>query len=217
MTVFVKAWSAWSPGIETKEAWEAFARGEIELQDSSLHPELPFAPTMFKRRLSQLSRMAIQTGYEVLGKNTQIKITFASVYGEIAQQLHIALKLIETHQVSPAAFSLSVFNTPVAALSILTKNKAGYTAIFPGETAFRDGLIETVSAIKSKSDEERVLIYADEYIPEEYRKIATAKTMPFALAMRLSKKREGDAIELSNDINSYASPLEFIKKCLLKK
>jgi len=217
MKVYVKAWSAWAPGIETKEEWLSFIKENKSLSDSAESPELPFAPSLFKRRLSQLSRMVIQTGHSVAEHHDSLKITFASVYGEISQQLQIAKKLLDTHQVSPAAFSLSVFNAPVAALSILDKNTAGYTALFPGKDAFRLGLLDAAAAIQSGSDEERLFIYADEYIPEEYRSIISHMTYPFSLALVLTKKQDESIAELPSSLNQYDTALSFLKDLLVLK
>ena len=191
MPLYITRWSAWAPGIESDDDWKRWKRGELRLQNSPESPKLPFAPMLFKRRLSQLSRMVVQTGYSVLEKDAPAKITFASTYGELTRQLEISKQILDTGTVSPAHFSLSVFNAPVAALTILSKDTAGYAATFSGEHSFEDGLAEAASAILSESEESRIFIYGNENIPAEYAALAKDPVPPFAIAVKLSRISRG--------------------------
>ncbi len=185
-SVFVSAWSAWAPGIQSPDEWRAWAREGSALQAVSESPPLAHVDPLFKRRLSQLTRMAIQVGHEALAGQPPMKIAFASTYGEIGQQLKITDRLIAEGEVSPANFSLSVFNTPVAALSIAEKNTEGYVAVYPGKDAFRLGFIESASAILSGAERFRLFIAADELLPEPYAALEGGSPPPYALALVLS-------------------------------
>lgn len=200
--VYVSGWSAWSPGIQTPGDWVEWAREERELIRSAEIPPLGHVDAMFKRRFSQLTRMTIQVGHEALAGRPPMRIAFASVYGEIGQQLKITSKLIEENEVSPANFSLSVFNTPVAALTISENNTEGYVACYPGARAFRIGFFESAAAILSGSETCRLFITADEMLPEAYAGLQTEPDIPYALALVLSRSAEGDAIGV--DLEEFA-------------
>lgn len=165
-SVFAVGWSAWSPGLQTPADWNEWALGGRDLVSSGDVPPLEHVDSMFKRRFSQLTRMTIQVGHEALEGRSPMRIAFASVYGEIGQQFKITSRLIEENEVSPANFSLSVFNTPVAALTISEKNTEGYVACYPGTGAFRLGFLESAAAVLSGSERERLFIVADEKLPE---------------------------------------------------
>lgn len=195
--VYVAAWSAWSPGIESPEAWLAWARGEKSLQAVTESPPLAHVDPLFKRRLSQLTRMTIHVGHEALSGLPPMKLSFASMYGEIGQQYKITDRLISEGDVSPANFSLSVFNTPVAALSITEKNVEGYVAAYPGKDAFRLGFIESASAVLSGADRMRLLVVADECLPEAYAALEGGSLPPYALALVLSA--DGPGIKVPAD------------------
>lgn len=190
-SVFVSAWSAWAPGIQSPEEWRAWAQGERTLQSASDNPPLAHVDPLFKRRLSQLTRMTIQVGHEALAGQPPMKIAFASTYGEIGQQCKITDRLIAEGEVSPANFSLSVFNTPVAALSIAEKNTEGYVAVYPGKDAFRLGFIESASAILSGAERARLFITADELLPAPYAELEGGSPPPYALALVLSAGPSG--------------------------
>ena len=102
-------------------------------------PDVSFVPMLTRRRLSYISRMVVLVSDQVSrdkdgNKLTPCKVTFASQFGEISQQLKISQTLLDTGMVSPAHFSLSVFNASIANASILETNTAGYSAVFSGNS-----------------------------------------------------------------------------------
>lgn len=202
--VFVSSWNAWAPGIESREDWVAWARGEKAIEVSSKAPPVSHVDAMFKRRLSQLTRMTLHVGHEALKGRPPMRVVFASVAGEINQQYKITERLIEDGEVSPANFSLSVFNTPVAALSITEKNTKGYTACYPGDDAFVAGFLEASSSILSGTEEEVLLVVADEAVPDAYASLCDGWAIPYAIAFVLSREPAGLALPVSSgDIERY--------------
>ena len=140
-------------------------------------PDVSFVPMLTRRRLSYISRMVVLVSDQVSRDNegnklTPCKVTFASQFGEISQQLKISQTLLDTGMVSPAHFSLSVFNASIANASILETNTAGYSAVFSGKDAFTTGLTDCIAALESESADTRTFIFADELIPETYAPVA---------------------------------------------
>ena len=156
-------------------------------------PDVSFVPMLTRRRLSYISRMVVLVSDQVSRDNesnklTPCKVTFASQFGEISQQLKISQTLLDTGMVSPAHFSLSVFNASIANASILETNTAGYSAVFSGKDAFTTGLTDCIAALESESADTRTFIFADELIPETYAPVAG---VPYpnavcAIALRLT-------------------------------
>ncbi|MBR2089084.1 MAG: beta-ketoacyl synthase chain length factor [Fibrobacter sp.] len=157
-------------------------------------PDVSFVPMLMRRRLSYVSRMAVLVSDKVSrdkdgNKLEPCKVTFASQFGEITQQLKISETLIDTGMVSPAHFSLSVFNASIANASILESNTAGYSAVFSGKDAFTTGLTDCLAALENEPGDSRTFIFADELIPETYAPVAG---VPYpnavcAIALRLTK------------------------------
>ena len=156
-------------------------------------PDVSFVPMLTRRRLSYISRMVVLVSDQVSrdangNKLEPCKVTFASQFGEINQQLKISQTLIDTGMVSPAHFSLSVFNASVANASILEANTAGYSAVFSGKDAFSTGLSDCLAALEVEKADSRTFIFADELIPEVYAPVAG---VPYpnavcAIALRLT-------------------------------
>jgi hypothetical protein len=193
--VYISKWCFWSPGKGSEEA-----------------PPLPFVSQMLRRRLSQLSRMAMYAIHEVSQGRQQVKISFSSEYGEITQQLRISEEILEVQKVSPSKFSNSVFNTPVAMASIAEKNMQGYSAICAGKDSFYYGLCECLAALRCEADKERIFVHADELVPEPYQAFTGGANTPFVLALFLSLAQSENSLEVPE--NFSCSGLDFAKNFL---
>lgn len=199
MTIYVTKFAFYKPSPENP--------GEM--------PKLEYVDSLFRRRLSQVTRMTIEAVHS-LGSDVQnLKLCFASFRGEIARQLKINKGLVEDAGVLPAPFSLSVFNTPPAATTIALKMTAGYTAIYPSEDNFSSAFIAASSSVLSDSEENVIFAYADEKIPEEYKDCAGYnEELPLAFACVLSSKKTDGAIEINFDGDEFSqitsSPVNFL-------
>ena len=179
-------------------------------------PDVSFVPMLTRRRLSYISRMVVLVSDQVSrdangNKLEPCKVTFASQFGEINQQLKISQTLIDTGMVSPAHFSLSVFNASVANASILEANTAGYSAVFSGKDAFSTGLSDCLAALDIENANSRAFIFADELIPEVYAPVAG---VPYpnavcAIALRLTTD-ESKADPTLKNVN-VLSQLSYLK------
>ena len=182
-------------------------------------PDVSFVPMLTRRRLSYISRMVVLVSDQVSRNNdgnklTPCKVTFASQFGEISQQLKISQTLLDTGMVSPAHFSLSVFNASIANASILETNTAGYSAVFSGKDAFTTGLTDCIAALESESADTRTFIFADELIPETYAPVAG---VPYpnavcAIALRLTTdESKADPTFKNVDIAGQLAQLKMLR------
>lgn len=182
-------------------------------------PDVSFVPMLTRRRLSYISRMVVLVSDQVSrdkdgNKLTPCKVTFASQFGEISQQLKISQTLLDTGMVSPAHFSLSVFNASIANASILETNTAGYSAVFSGKDAFTTGLTDCIAALESESADSRTFIFADELIPETYAPVAG---VPYpnavcAIALRLTTdESKADPTFKNVDIANQLAQLKMLR------
>jgi hypothetical protein len=169
--IYISRFSAWAPGIENSKEWEEWALGKRDISPGSKSPDISFTEPMFRRRLSQISKMTIQVVHGLLPVVENTKMLFLSFRGELSLQYKVNKMLIEDNYIMPAAFSLSVFNAPAALASMAFGLKGGYTAIYPGENSFAAGLSLTEAAFLCGESEELIFVYADEEIPHEYKDI----------------------------------------------
>ncbi len=180
-------------------------------------PKLEFCDPLFKRRLSQVSRMTIQVVHDLIEKNPSArdsKLIFASFRGELSRQFKINKGLVEDADVMPAQFSISVFNTPPAAATIACGIKAGYTAVYPSKDNFNDALISAAAPVLSGTEKQVVFVYADENIIDEYKDNYFAPDgkrgncpLPVAFACVVRCDGEGKCVEIPS---AFADPEDFL-------
>lgn len=217
--LFLKDWSSWAPGLETREDWFAWASKAKDIQINKNIPELKHLSSVSKRRLSQLSKMVLEVGHHLLTGVDSCHLIFCSRHGEINQQNKITKGLIDSGEVRPSQFSLSVFNTPVSLLSIHENITEPATVLFSGKDSLSIGLISLTSQLNALKDKDVLLIFSDEALPEDYKKLYGEVSYPYAYACLFSscgcKKDRGIEISISNisdeKVREAVHPLEFLR------
>ena len=180
-------------------------------------PKLEFVDALFKRRLSQCTRMTIQVLHDLLEdfpEAKDFKQVFVSFRGEIEREFTINKGIIEDSEILPAGFSLSVFNAPIAAASLALKLKAGYSVIYPSKGDFYSAFLGAASAVLSGSEEKVVFVYADEYVPEQYGNLQPENNVGLAFACVLSATGTGNSVSINcaGSEKKLNNPLEFLEK-----
>lgn len=194
-----------------------FSKAHFYIADSNQKdscPKLEFTSPLFRRRLSQLTKMTVQVIHDLIEEYSlsDVKQIFISNRGELKREFSINEELIKDSEIRPASFSLSVFNTAIAQTTLALKLKAGYSVIFPSQNNFYDALQASFAPILCGDEKSLLVCYADECIPDEYTSLTEEKNqaMAFAFYISLEKKEGYKEIEISSlkDI----SPLELLEK-----
>ncbi len=221
-TVYLSGLSMWAPGLTTADDWRRWADGKQRILLERSAPDIAFTAPLFRRRLSQISRMTIQTVHAVIEKEPEapsFKQVFISLRGEIERQFTINKSLAEDSEIMPAAFSLSVFNTPIALAAIALKLKAGYTAVYPAGGDFSAAFKAAASPVLCGAEERLLLAYADEAVPEPYAALPDAKqtngeeNAPLAFAAVLDCRSQNHSLPISIDAVPTA-PAQFLQMLL---
>ena len=93
--VYVTRLSAWAPGIESSGDWDEWALEKREISRGGKGPDISFTDSMFRRRLSQISKMTVQVIHDLMPLAEDTKIVFISFRGELSRQFQINKMLIE--------------------------------------------------------------------------------------------------------------------------
>ena len=162
--------------------------------------------------------MVLQVGHELAPGPKEIKTVFASEYGEICQQIKLSTSLVESGEIAPAAFSLSVFNTPVALLSMAEKNTERVVALHAGPASFETGLWEAVACLAHHGDSEVMMIAADEMVPAPFNELASPEGVPYALGLLLCRGKDAGTaqLELEMDYDAGGAPRESLPPSALR-
>lgn len=212
MKFYVSSTKAWAPGIEN---------GLDAIQNEKVSPKIEFTDPLFRRRFSQITKMTVQVVHDVIEEVPEAKdckIVFVSFRGEIEREFAIDKMVIEDKMILPAAFSLSVFNTPIAAATIALGLKGGYSCIYPSQGNFHDALVSAASSVLSGDEKKILFVYGDEKIPAEYEDTlenynVPGPHVPLSFACILSAEKTEGAREFSMDCLD-AVPLDFLRKAL---
>jgi len=210
--------AAWAPGIESSGEWEQWAQGKREIASGTKGPEITFTDSLFRRRLSVISRMTVQVVHDLLPVEANAKMLFVSFRGELVRQYQINKMLIEEKALMPAAFSLSVFNAPPALASIALGLKGGYSALYPGNNSFAAALAAAEASLLKEAGE-LIFVYADEEAPPEYRCFFKECPPALAFAVLLTRNPQSSSISLSSfkEVDGpTGSPLDFLRRLLLR-
>lgn len=187
---------------------------EPPADDLSAAPKLEWTEPIFRRRLSQLTKMTVQVVHDLfsdgtLDKNT--KLVFLSFRGELEREFKVNKTLIEEESILPAAFSLSVFNAAIAQATIALGLKGGYTCVFPSGADFASGVLSAAAPVLAQGgDAKIVLVYADENVPDYYKEFLQGPNEPLAFAALLSSQKTDNSVELDLQ-NIPRTPREFIQ------
>lgn len=73
--------AAWAPGVESPAEWDEWARGKRGIASVMKGPELAFTEPVFRRRLSQISKMTVQVIHDLLPFDADAKLFFLSFRG----------------------------------------------------------------------------------------------------------------------------------------
>ncbi len=187
---------------------------EPPADDLAASPKLEWTEAIFRRRLSQLTKMTVQVVHDIffdgtLDKNT--KLVFVSFRGELEREFKVNKTLIQEESILPAAFSLSVFNAAIAQATIALGLKGGYTCVFPSGADFASGVLSATAPVLAQGgDTKTVLVYADENVPDYYKEFLKGQNEPLAFAALLSSQKTDNSVEL--DLEKIPrSPREFVQ------
>lgn len=198
ISLAVRNWSAWAPGISDKPGWQRWAKGDARIS-GAVDPDVKFVAPMMRRRLSGLSRMAFCAAADCLdGIDASPSFVFCSRYGEFTRSFGILEGLSDGEPASAAAFSMSVHNTATSLYAIETKDPSASTALAGGEATLETGFIEAWSLLVNRAADSVLLIYHDENLPDLYRDQETTVQHPAAFAMLLCRPEDAvDSIVLN--------------------
>lgn len=184
--------TAWAPGLaDDIEAWKEWSAGSKQIEQVKESPKLEYADPLFKRRLSQITKMTIEVVhklFEATRLDSETKLVFTSLRGEIEREFTINKGLIEDGMILPAGFSLSVFNTPISSATLACGLRGGYSVIYPSKNNFADAFKTAIAPVLAGTEEQIVLVYADEIVPEVYGDKRPAENIPLAFACVVSAK-----------------------------
>ncbi len=182
----VNGWRAWAPGLDTAQAWQAWAQSPTVVPDQQEQPECLSLPAMQRRRLSRLARMTMEVASPLCGDDEQLPFVFASRHGETTRTFALLGDVTDEASLSPTQFGLSVHNAIAGQWSILRDQRGESVAIAGEADTFEHGVLEGIGMLAAGAPSVLAVI-AEEMPPAVYAPWISDIPFSYALALRLDR------------------------------
>lgn len=192
MRLRIDGWSAWSPGIETRDAWEAWAAAPHALAEDG-KPEVPFLPPAVRRRSTRLTKMMIRAAFDCCGEALRgdVRTVFASRHGAIHVAVQILDAIVTGKPVSPMQFSHSVHNAQAGLYSIAAGNREASSSLAGEADTFAAAWIESMLHLERAPDTPVLLVIGDEPLPPKLLPLVDEPAASYGVALLLSAADDG--------------------------
>lgn len=191
VTFSIAGHAAWAPGIETPEAWDAWAAAPFEITRSAedAEPGVRQMPAMLRRRAGFLGKMALEVAYRCADGKSGIPAVFCSRHGDVARALALLTDLGEAAPLSPTSFGLAVHNASAGLFSIARGDRANHLAVAGGASSIEHAVIEACGLLADGAPEVLLVAY-DTTLPGPFAPYEDCREQPHAWAWLL---RQGGA------------------------
>lgn len=203
MPLKIERWSFWSPEASNPREWQALEHHDAGTVSPAAVPA-ELVPAMHRRRMSALSRMAVQTALAV-SENLEVDFAvFCSRHGELVRTNKLLASICEGEVLSPIEFSQSVHNTSAGLYSIVRKTRNPTSSIAAGAASFANGWLEAEGFLSENPAGRVLLVDCDQSLPSEYASFVHQHNCNYALALVLTSG-SGDGIQLKLEASNRES------------
>jgi hypothetical protein len=142
-------------------------------------------PAAHRRRMSALSKLAVQVALEASAGAAPDFLVFASQHGELNRTCELLANIVAGVELSPTAFSQSVHNTSAGLYTIVAKNHAPASSVAAGAGTFPYGWLEAEAFLVDNPRCRALLVTYDEVLPAQYRPYSEQVQCTYAVAFML--------------------------------
>jgi len=196
-TATVLAWSAWAPGLETPDAWRAWAADPAPLPVSG-HPEARFLPAMLRRRCSPLTRIVLTAAWGCVeeGLLGEVRTVFASRHGSVNESIEMLEKIASGEKLSPAKFSHTVHNAQAGLFCIAAGNRQASSSLAAREDTFACGWLEALTHLEREPPRPVLYVMGDVELAPAFAELVDEPEASYAVALLLAREGAGPALRL---------------------
>ena len=168
LTINIDEWCALSPGLISASDWSEWSKHKKQWPSELTPVPANLIKPMIRRRMSSLSKLALQSSLR-LSQDKQIDyIIFSSRHGELTRTVKLIKEIMAGEEASPIAFSQSVHNTASGLFTILTQRATPVTSISALEGPFRSAFVEAFIYLQDNPKHKVLLVDFDEPLPAPY-------------------------------------------------
>lgn len=172
--------AAWAPGIDTPEAWSAWAEAPFAIIGGA-EPGVLHMPSMLRRRAGFLGKMALEVAYRCLDGRIGVPTVFCSRHGEVSRAVDLLTDLAQDAVLSPTGFGLAVHNASAGLFSIARVDQANHLALAAGPSTIEHAVIEACSLLADGAPMVLLVAY-DNRLPLVFARFEDCDEQPHAWA-----------------------------------
>jgi hypothetical protein len=191
----IQRWSFWSPETRSPIEWRDHWR-QPGARPATAQAAGEGVPPMHRRRMSALSKQALQVALEVRGDTEPDFLVFCSQHGELARTVELLSSIVAGTELSPTAFSQSVHNSSTGLYTIIAKSRAAATSLASGASTFAYGWIEADAYLHAHPVDSVLLVMSEDFLPSEYLPYSSQPSCRYALGLMLgAAERQGITLD----------------------
>jgi len=200
----IEQWSAWAPGLTTREQWSNWSAGTVAMGHDEVPPS-DFLPPKLRRRLSSMNKTVLASVYGLGRDLSQLPAVFASRHGDMQTTVELFGLLAQKEALSPARFTRSTLNASQGLFSIAQKNHQPATAISAGASTFCYAMLEAAGQLSDGATPEVLVSMGDERLPACYRSFVDEPAERYSLALLVSGRSNSKSVRcrLTRCTDSY--------------
>ena len=202
----VLQWSAWAPGLESREAWRAWSRAPVPLAPTG-HPEARFLPAMLRRRCTPLTRIVLTAAFDCLGnaEADDVRSVFASRHGSVNESIELLSQIVTSQRISPARFSHSVHNAQAGLFCIAAENRQASSSLAGREDSFAMGWLEALTHLEREPERPVLYVMGDVELAPVFAELVDEPPASYAVAFLLARGGDGPEISFRGDAPEAAA------------
>lgn len=194
MNFNLEKWTALSPGLSDKKDWLLWSANKKIWPDQLTPPPVNLIHPMMRRRMSSLSKLAVQSALQLSEQQQIDYIIFSSRHGELTRTVKLIEDIIQGDDASPMAFSQSVHNTASGLFTISSKRSVPVTSVASAENSLHSAFTEAYIYLQENPNNKVLLVDFDEPLPAPYECYEDNGYHGYALALLLTS---GDQFQLT--------------------
>ena len=196
MRARIRAWAAWAPGLETREAWRAWASAPEALGREGV-PEAKFLPPMLRRRCTPLSKIMLRAAFDACPERerAEVRTVFASRHGSINESIDMIEAVVRKQRLSPAKFSHTVHNAQAGLFSIAATNREASSSLAGQADTFPLGYLEALAHLEREPERAVLFVTGDVPLAPTFAPLVREPTASYGVALLLTADGPGDAVD----------------------
>jgi hypothetical protein len=182
----VERWAFWSPESQEPTVWRTHWTNPTPQPSRAEVPDTAI-PSGHRRRMSSLTRLAVQIAIEAAGNCKPDFLVFCSQHGDLTRLRQMLDDLSSGVELSPTTFSQSVHNASAGLYTIISHSTAPMSALAAGSGTFVAGWLEAEGFLIAHPGARVLLVTYDEPLPTEYESYSSQAPCAYAVGLLLRR------------------------------